>query len=215
MTAYGIDLGTTYSCIAKVDGDRQAVVLKNNLGKEVTPSVVYFEDKDLPVVGFKAKSSLEEHPDLVRSLIKREMGTAKRWTYHGQEYGPEEVSALILRKLAEAADEEPGDEGTEVVISVPAYFGIAAQEATRQAGVMAGLKVLGLIPEPVAAALYYHSTRQFDRPRNVFVYDLGGGTFDTTVIRLSASEVRVVCTDGDRKLGGADWDKKVRDFLLA
>jgi molecular chaperone DnaK len=214
MTVYGIDLGTTYSCIAKVGSDGKPVVLANADGQLTTPSVVYFEAEDQVHVGVKARLSREKYPDLVCAHPKRDMGTGRRWSFHGQKYSPEEVSALILRKLAEAPDDAGNEPVKDVVISVPAYFGIAEKQATRQAGAIAGLTVLDVVPEPVAAALYYHAGRPSDTPRNLFVYDLGGGTFDTTVIRISGDDVQVVCIGGERKLGGVDFDEKVKDFLL-
>ena len=220
MSAYGIDLGTTYSCVAHIDDSGKAVVLKNAVGEDTTPSVVYFESPDNVVVGRTAKDSALLEPDLVASLVKRHMGkTDVTWGYHGQAQTPESVSALILRELARAAGEQTGETVTDVVITVPAYFGLAEREATRRAGQMAGLTVLDVLAEPVAAALHYQSgigqsgTGQSGQ-RHILVYDLGGGTFDTTVIELSGDDVQVVCTDGDHQLGGADWDAKIMDYLL-
>jgi molecular chaperone DnaK len=215
MAAYGIDLGTTYSCVAKIDDTGRAVVLKNTAGEDTTPSVVYFETPRNVVVGRTAKDSAVLAPDLVASLVKRDMGNSDvRWEYHGEEHTPESVSALILRELARAAAEQSGEQVRDVVITVPAYFGLAEREATRRAGKMAGLEVLDLLAEPVAAALHYQALNDTGGTRHLLVYDLGGGTFDTTVIRLSGADVEVVCTDGDHKLGGADWDAKIIDFLV-
>jgi|HubBroStandDraft_1064217.scaffolds.fasta_scaffold06290_4 molecular chaperone DnaK len=216
MSAYGIDLGTTYSCVANIDDTGKAVVLKNAVGEDTTPSVVYFESPDNVVVGRAAKDSAILAPDLVASLVKRNMGENDvHWTYHGQDQTPESVSALILRELARAAGDQTHETVTDVVITVPAYFGLAEREATRRAGKMAGLNVLDVLAEPVAAALHYQANAPDQSgKRYILVYDLGGGTFDTTVIELSGDDVQVVCTDGDHRLGGADWDAKIMDFLL-
>src|ERR1022692_272983 len=215
MAVYGIDLGTTYSCVAQVDDTGRAVVLKNAVGEDTTPSVVYFESPDNVVVGRAAKDSALIAPNLVASLVKRDMGDRDvSWEFNGKQETPETVSALILRELARAAQEQAGDPVRDVVITVPAYFGLAEREATRRAGQMAGLEVLDVLAEPVAAALHYQDLNDTGETRHLLVYDLGGGTFDTTVIRLSGNDVEVVCTDGDHRLGGADWDAKIIDFLL-
>ena len=216
MTAFGIDLGTTYSCVARVDDTGRAVVLPNAVGEDTTPSVVYFESADQVVVGRAAKDSAILAPDLIAQLVKRDMGSDDvHWTYHGQRHTPESVSGIILRELARAASEASGEEVHDVVITVPAYFGLAEKEATRRAGQIAGLNVLDVLAEPVAAALHYQALNDTGADRYLLVYDLGGGTFDTTVIRLSGQDVQVVCTDGDHKLGGADWDTAIMEYLLA
>jgi molecular chaperone DnaK len=213
MATFGIDLGTTYSCIAHVDESGRATVIKNSLGEETTPSVVYFESADSVVVGKDAKNVARLYPDLVVSLIKREMGKGWGRTLHGKKHTPETVSALILRELAKSASEQVGEPVEDVVITVPAYFGVAEREATRNAGSIAGLNVLNVVPEPVAAALHYEALGS-GTDRTILVFDLGGGTFDTTVIKLVGDDIHVVCTDGDHHLGGADWDVKIADFLL-
>ncbi|MBB5959593.1 molecular chaperone DnaK (HSP70) [Saccharothrix tamanrassetensis] len=213
MATYGIDLGTTYSCVAHIDDVGRPAIAKNAIGEDTTPSVVFFETPDNVVVGRDAKSSAKISPNLVVSLIKREMGNQVSLTFHGQEHTPESISAFILRELARAAAEHTGEPVKDVVITVPAYFGVTQREATRNAGVIAGLNVIDIVPEPVAAALHYQALNTGE-DKTILVYDLGGGTFDTTVIRLSGSEVRVVCTDGDHHLGGADWDEKVANHLL-
>jgi molecular chaperone DnaK len=215
MTSYGIDLGTTYSCVAKIDDAGRAVVLKNAVGEDTTPSVVYFESPENVLVGRVAKDSALIAPDLVAQLVKREMGKSDvHWEYHGERHTPESVSALILRELAQAAAEQAGEQVRDVVITVPAYFGLAEREATRRAGQMAGLEVLDVLAEPVAAALHYQAMNDTRATRHLLVYDLGGGTFDTTVIRLSGDDVEVVCTDGDHRLGGADWDTQIMEYLV-
>ena len=153
-------------------------------------------------------------PDLVVELIKRQMGQDIHYSFHGQDYTPESISALILRELARAAQEETGGQVCDVVITVPAFFGVLEREATRKAGQIAGLNVLAVLDEPVAAALAYQTIENYAETRHLFIYDLGGGTFDATVIRLEGNDIQVVCTDGDHHLGGADWDSKIMDFLL-
>ncbi len=213
MTVYGIDLGTTNSSIATLDPDGRPVVFKVGQA-ELVPSVVYFEAEHKVVVGVKAKNAAEFFPGQVRSQVKRQMGSEASWEYHGQSFGAEKVSALILRKLAEEVAEQTSEKVGQVAITVPAYFGIAEKEATRRAGAMADLEVIDVVAEPVAAALYYHSLRRVAGTRRLLVYDLGGGTFDTTVICLEGNNVRVICTDGDKPLGGADWDEAVKGYLL-
>jgi len=213
MTTFGIDLGTTYSCISYCDDSGHAKVIRNANGDETTPSVVYFEDADNIVVGRYAKDVAKLYPESVVSLIKREMGKSWERKFHGRAHTPESVSAVILRKLAEYASAETGETVSDVVITVPAYFGVAEREATRRAGELAGLNVLNVIQEPIAAALHYEAELAA-REQNILVFDLGGGTFDTTVIRVAEGDVRAVCTDGDNELGGADWDEKLADFLM-
>ena len=217
MATYGIDLGTTYSCIAYVDTTGRPVVLKSAVGEDTTPSVVYFESPDNVVVGRQAKDSALLAPHLVVELIKRQMGEDVHYSFHGQDHTPESISALILRELANAAQQQTGDEVRDVVITVPAYFGLLEREATRKAGEIAGLNVLDVLAEPVAAALNYQALDEGEGqpgPRHIFIYDLGGGTFDTTVIRIDGDDIQVICTDGNHHLGGADWDSAIVDFLL-
>jgi molecular chaperone DnaK len=212
MTTFGIDLGTTYSCIAYVDKWGQATLIRNGFDEFTTPSVVYFESPENVLVGKEAKGLAKICPELVVSMIKREMGKDLELELHGEVHTPETISALILRELARYASEQTGQTVHDVVITVPAYFGEAEKLATRNAGRIAGLNVLNLVPEPVAAALHYDALSAGD-DRTILVFDLGGGTFDTTVIRLSGDAVTVVCTDGDHNLGGADWDRRIADFL--
>lgn len=215
MATYGIDLGTTQSCIAYVDHTGRAVILKNAIGEETTPSVVYFDSPENVVVGRQAKDTALLAPHLVSELVKRQMGEADvHYSFHGQDHTPESISALILRELARAAGEQTGEEVRDVVITVPAYFGLLEREATRKAGQIAGLNVLDVLAEPVAAALDYQALGKGTEARIILVYDLGGGTFDTTVIRVDGDDIHVICTAGDHHLGGADWDSKVIDFLL-
>ena len=214
MATYGIDLGTTNSCLAYLDKAFRPVVLKSFTDQDTTPSAVYFESAQRVVVGRQAQNSARLVPQQVRELVKRDMGQDVRYEYHGQQFTPESVSALILRGLVIPAHEQTGDVVEDVVITVPAYFGLREREATRRAGLIAGLNVLDVLPEPVAAALAYQAITDDPAPRHIFVYDLGGGTFDTTVMRLEGDDVHVVCVDGNFRLGGADWDQKIMDFLL-
>ena len=214
LRVFGIDLGTTYSAIAYVDESGRSTVCRNTDNLEIIPSVVYFENESNVVVGSVAKESAVTQPDRVVSLIKREMGTKAVFDFDGKTHTPESISALILKQLAQDATEYSGGEVAKVVITVPAYFGMLERDATKNAGKIAGLDVIGIVPEPVAAALHYEATTGA-QDKTVLVYDLGGGTFDTTVIRVSAAEIEVVCTDGDDRLGGADWDARLRDHLLA
>jgi molecular chaperone DnaK len=213
MATFGIDLGTTYSCIAYVDENDRASLIPNSLDEFTTPSVVYYESPGQVLVGRDAKGYAKLNPDLVVSLIKRSMGRDLVLPMHGEDQTPEMISALILRELARYATERTGLAVEDVVITVPAYFGEAEKKATRDAGRIAGLNVLNLVPEPVAAALHYEALGS-GQDRTILVFDLGGGTFDTTVIRLAGDAVTVVCTDGDHDLGGADWDRKIADLLL-
>lgn len=215
LRVFGIDLGTTYSAIAYVDEAGRPAVCRNVVdNSDTTPSVVFFENESNVVVGSVAKNSAINYPDRVVSLIKRQMGTEATFTFDGVNHTPESISALILKQLARDAAEHTNGEVSKVVITVPAYFGMLERNATKNAGKIAGLDVIGIVPEPVAAALHYEATTEADN-KTILVYDLGGGTFDTTVIRVAKDEIVVVCTDGDDHLGGADWDARLRDVLLA
>jgi molecular chaperone DnaK (HSP70) len=206
----GIDLGTTNSVVASIDDQGQVVILRNALGSEITPSAVFFE-RGGAVVGEEALQALTADPGGGVRVIKRHMGTEFPLLLGGQEHTPESISALILRQLAAAV---PGGIAAHprAVITVPAYFGLAEREATYQAGVIAGLEVLELLDEPVAAAAHYGLTTGGDR--TVLVYDLGGGTFDTTVLRVTGGAVTVLATDGHHSLGGADVDQRLLDLVL-
>ena len=213
---FGIDLGTTQSCIAYVDETGSPVIVKSALGEDTTSSAVFFESQQNVVVGRAAREEALLTPELVAQLVKRDMGTDAAYTFHGERHTPETVSALILRELARLAAGQTRNEVSDVVITVPAYFGIAEREATRRAGELAGLEVLDVLDEPVAAAVHYQATHGPARqPKHALVYDLGGGTFDTTVIRLEGDDITTVCTDGDDRLGGADWDAAIAGYLLS
>ncbi len=210
---YGIDLGTTYSCVAYVDDAGRPVVIPNLEGDNTTPSVVYFETADDITVGKEAKNLSKLYPDQVAAFVKQQIGKDDfSFLVHGRSYRAEEVSALVLRKLVQDAEHTVGPI-TDVVITVPAYFGAAEREATRQAGMIAGLNVRDIIPEPTAAAICYGVQQTTDQ--TVLVYDLGGGTFDVTVIKIADKRIDVVCTNGNHELGGKDWDARLVQFLAS
>jgi molecular chaperone DnaK len=215
MATYGIDLGTTYSCISRVDGETgHPVVIPNAAGGPTTPSVVHFQSAYKVQVGEDAKNAARTDPDHVVALIKRDMGRKNvQLNFHGLPYTPESVSALILKDLVKSVSETTGETVERVVITVPAYFGVAERQATRVAGEIAGLDVINVIEEPVAAAMYYGMVTPGVN-KTILVYDLGGGTFDTTVIQLVDGDVTVVCTDGSHSLGGADWDEAIATYLF-
>lgn len=207
---FGIDLGTTYSCIAYVDEAGKAVTINNNEGDKTTPSVVYFETEENVCVGKVAKENAELEPEKVVAFVKRFMGKdGFSYPYNGRNLTPEEVSAYTLRKVVEDAEKNLGEEVKNVVITHPAYFGMNEKEATKRAGEIAGLNVLSLIPEPVAAAYTYGCMTEENNGKVILVYDLGGGTFDVTMIHISESEIEVICTGGDDNLGGFNWDQKL------
>jgi molecular chaperone DnaK len=215
----GIDLGTTYSCVAHLDEFGKPVALPNEMGEYTTPSVVYFEGA-AAVVGKSAKNELNRDPDRVVRLIKRHMGEPDFFVeIEGRRLYPSQISSLILNSLVNdalvALDVAAPADGllADVVITVPAYFGGAEREETRKAGELARLNVLSIINEPTAAAIAYGLLNQDDE-RTVLVYDLGGGTFDVTIITVSQALIKAVATGGDRALGGADWDARLVDFFL-
>lgn len=210
-TVYGIDLGTTYSCIAVVDEFGKPVVIKNYAGENITPSVVQFDGANR-VVGTEAKNVAQTFHDTTVEMVKRWMGDPNwRFAYEGVDYRPEEVSSYILRKLVSDAEQSLGTKITDVVITCPAYFTINQREATVAAGKIAGLNVRGVINEPTAAAIAY-GVKQ-DKDLVAFVYDLGGGTFDVTMIAIKSGEIEVIATGGDHELGGRDWDVMVVNYL--
>jgi molecular chaperone DnaK len=200
----GIDLGTTNSVVATIDADGEVVVLSNAVGEDTTPSVVYFESAADVVVGEEARRLAELDPENGINLIKRQMGTDFPLSVRGLPQTPESISALILRSLVGQA---PSAEAPRAVITVPAYFGTREREATAQAGRIAGIEVLELVDEPVAAAIHHGLVKPGNR--TVLVYDLGGGTFDTTVLNVADGHVGVVATDGHSRLGGADIDQRL------
>jgi len=224
MSTYGIDLGTTYSCIARLDANGNPEVIRNNEDDSNTvASVVFFENANNVVVGQAAKENIETDGDRVVQFVKREIGKPDNRVYEfdGKTYTPVEISALILTRLKNLVEGQ-GGKIEDVVITVPAYFGLEERSATKQAGELAGLNVLSLINEPTAAALSY-CARQFQEDRTILVYDLGGGTFDVTVVKMSMSKndsgkdvqkINVLATGGDDRLGGKDWDDRLFDHIL-
>ncbi|MDO5751029.1 MAG: Hsp70 family protein [Rothia sp. (in: high G+C Gram-positive bacteria)] len=214
--AVGIDLGTTNSAVAVLRPNGKPEILKNREGSSTTPSVVLFQDfgaGDEPLIGEQAKRSAEQSPDDVVQYVKRYMGDPT-WRFDAQSgarYSSEEVSALILKRLKEDAELALGAPVTDAVITVPAYFDDARRTATRHAGEIAGLKVLRVINEPTAAALSYGVDTKTNG--NVMVYDLGGGTFDVTILSIHGNEFTVAATDGDRNLGGFDFDNALMKYL--
>lgn len=213
--AVGIDLGTTYSCVAYVGRDGRPQVFLNSEGERTTPSVVWFDD-DRIVVGDEAKQEASMSPGEVCTFIKREMGSENyRFSCSKGSYRPEQVSACILRKLVNDASERLGQEIQDVVITCPAYFSHQEREATKAAGEIAGLNVLEILNEPTAAAMAYGLTQNHHaEERNILVYDLGGGTFDVTIINVSPKGLNVVCTDGNHHLGGKNWDEVMQGMLV-
>ena len=210
---FGIDLGTTYSCIAYVDETGRAVVIKNLDGTDTTPSVVNFASPTEVVVGQVAKDNAVIDTHNTSSLVKTLIGKSDvAGSYNGEDKSPEEVSAYILRKVTSDASSMIGSEVMDVVITCPAYFGAAERTATKNAGIIAGLNVLEIISEPTAAALYYGCTKEHD-DKTVLVYDLGGGTFDVTIMNISSDKIKVVCSVGNPELGGKDWDEVLMRYL--
>lgn len=212
---FGIDLGTTYSCIAYVDENGVATVVNNMEGTNTTPSVVNFASPTQVVVGQVAKENAVIDPQNTIALVKTLMGkTNFAINYNGEDLSPEVVSSYILRKMVEDAAKMLDVEIKDVVITCPAYFGTAEREATKNAGIIAGLNVMEVISEPTAAALYYGCSREQEE-KTVLVYDLGGGTFDVTVLHIAAGKIDVVCSDGNHDLGGKNWDNEVMNYLAA
>ena len=208
--AVGIDLGTTNSVVAVLEGGEPAVVA-NAEGNRTKPSIVAFKGSEV-LVGELAKRQAITNPDNTMRSIKREIGTSWKETFEGKEYTPQEISARILQKLKTDAEAYLGEDVTEAVITVPAYFNDAERQATKEAGKIAGLNVLRIINEPTAASLAYGLENSEDQ--KILVYDLGGGTFDVSVLEISEGVFEVKSTAGDSKLGGDDWDQKVMDWLV-
>ena len=207
----GIDLGTTNSCVAVYDGG-EAKVITNPEGMRTTPSVVAFKNGDI-IVGQKAKNQMVTNKDTISS-IKRKMGTSEKVSANGKEYSPEEISAMILGDLKKTAEAYLGETVNKAVITVPAYFNDAQRQATKNAGKIAGLEVERIINEPTAAALAYGLDKQ-DKNQTVLVYDLGGGTFDVSILELGDGVFEVKSTSGNNHLGGDDFDERVMDYIVS
>ena len=208
----GIDLGTTNSCVAVMEGG-EAVVIANAEGNRTTPSVVAFSKDGERMVGQVAKRQAITNPDRTISSIKREMGSNYKVNIDGKAYTPQEISAMILQKLKADAEAYLGQPVTEAVITVPAYFTDAQRQATKDAGKIAGLDVKRIINEPTAAALAYGVDKETDQ--KIMVYDLGGGTFDVSVLEVGDGVIEVLATAGNNRLGGDDFDKAVMDWMAA
>ena len=208
----GIDLGTTNSCVAVMEGGQPTVIV-NSEGTRTTPSVVAFTKKGERLVGEPAKRQAVTNPERTVSSIKREMGSGYKVKIDKKNYSPQEISAFILMKLKKDAEDYLGQRVTEAVITVPAYFSDAQRQATKDAGRIAGLKVERIINEPTAAALAYGLDN--GEAQKILVYDLGGGTFDVSVIEIGDKVIEVLATSGDNHLGGDDFDKRLSDYIVS
>lgn len=205
--AVGIDLGTTFSAVAHIDSYGKPQIIPNSESERITPSVILFEDESV-IVGTTARTNAVAEPERIVDFVKREMGKPKEQfqrEFNGKSYSAEELSALILMKLKVDAEKYLKEEITDAVITVPAYFNDAERTATITAGQLAGLNVLQIINEPTAAALAY-GLDKLDEDQTVFVFDLGGGTFDVTIMRIEGHKIEMLATNGDHRLGGKDWD---------
>ena len=208
--AVGIDLGTTNSVVAVLEGG-EPTVIANAEGNRTTPSIVAFKSEEV-LVGELAKRQAITNPDNTVRSIKRHIGTNWKQNFEGKDYTPQEISARILQKLKRDAESYLGDDVTDAVITVPAYFNDAERQATKEAGQIAGLNVLRIINEPTAASLSYGLENNEDQ--KILVFDLGGGTFDVSILEISEGVFEVKSTSGDSKLGGDDWDQRVMDWLI-
>ncbi len=206
----GIDLGTTNSCVAVMEGG-EATVIPNAEGGRTTASVVAFAKDNERLVGPVAKRQAITNPDKTIISIKRDMGSDKKVSIDGKDYSPQEISAMILQKLKSDAENYLGEKVTQAVITVPAYFSDSQRQATKDAGKIAGLEVLRIINEPTAAALAYGLDK--DNEQKIMVYDLGGGTFDVSILEIGDGVFEVLATSGNNKLGGDDFDQKIIDYL--
>ena len=207
----GIDLGTANSCVSVMEGG-EAKVIVNADGGRTTPSVVAFKGDEIQV-GDVAKRQAAANPNTISS-IKRHMGESYKVDVNGKKYTPQEISAMILQNLKKTAENYLGQKVTQAVITVPAYFNDAQRQATKDAGKIAGLEVLRIINEPTAAALAYGIDKT-DKEQTVLVFDLGGGTFDVSILSLADGTFEVIATAGDNKLGGDDFDQKIVDWLAS
>ena len=208
----GIDLGTTNSCVAVMEGG-EPTVIPNPEGARTTPSVVAFTKDGERLVGQVAKRQAITNPDKTISSIKRDMGTDRKVDIDGKKYTPQEISAMILQKLKSDAEAYLGEKVTEAVITVPAYFTDSQRQATKDAGQIAGLTVKRIINEPTAAALSYGIDKEEDQ--KIMVYDLGGGTFDVSIIEMGDGVTEVLATAGNNHLGGDDFDQRIIDWMTS
>src|SRR3954471_16334005 len=213
MSIVGIDLGTTNSLVAHMEGDRPQII-PNRSGKHLTPSVVGLDRSGALHVGETAKNQLVSMPERTVAEVKRLMGSGEKVRLVDRTYAPQEISALVLKSLKEDAEQKLGGQVEEAVITVPAYFTDAQRQATKDAGELAGFKVERILNEPTAAALAY-GVDHLDREQFVLVYDLGGGTFDVSVLEMFEGVLDVKASAGNNRLGGGDFDRTIADFLAA
>ena len=209
----GIDLGTTNSCVAVMEGG-EPTVIANAEGGRTTPSVVAFKKDGEILVGQVAKRQAVANPDHTVISIKREMGSDYRVNVDNKKYSPQEISSMILKKLKADAESYLGEKVNQAVITVPAYFNDSQRQATKDAGKIAGLDVLRIINEPTAAALAYGLDKGENKNQKILVYDLGGGTFDISLMEIGDGVFEVLATGGDTKLGGDDFDQAIIDLLV-
>ena len=208
----GIDLGTTNSCVAVMEGG-QPTVITNSEGERTTPSIVAFTNSGERLVGETAKRQAVTNVDGTVISIKRHMGEDYKFSYDDKKFSPQEISAMILQKLKKDAESYLGESVTEAVITVPAYFTDSQRQATKDAGKIAGLDVKRIINEPTAAALAYGLDNE--KEQKIMVYDLGGGTFDVSIIDIGDGVIEVLATSGNNHLGGDDFDQRVMDYLVS
>lgn len=208
----GIDLGTTNSCVAVMEGG-EPVVIPNAEGNRTTPSVVAFSKNGERLVGQIAKRQAVTNPDNTVISIKRDMGTNRKVKIEGDEFSPQEISAMILQKLKADAENYLGQQVTQAVITVPAYFSDSQRQATKDAGKIAGLEVLRIINEPTAAALAFGMDKE-DQDQKIMIYDLGGGTFDVSILDIGDGVFEVLATNGNTRLGGDDFDERIINYLV-
>lgn len=212
-TTIGIDLGTTFSCVATIDEHGKPIVLKNEDGNPIMPSVIAFERDGNVIVGDEAKSIQSLGDADVASFFKREMGNPDFYlTFHDKQYSPTDLSAYVLARLKADAEKALGKAVAKAVITCPAYFNAIQREEVKKAGKLAGLDVLRVINEPTAAAIAFGI--KYEKEQTLLVYDLGGGTFDVTLMKITADEILVLATDGNHQLGGKDWDDTLREYTV-
>src|ERR1700710_951282 len=212
--AVGIDLGTTFCAIAHIDAYGKPQIIPNAESERITPSVIIFDGTNA-IVGTMAKQNAVAEPEKIVDFVKREMGKSKAQfhrDFNGKIYSAEELAALIIKKLKNDAEKYLGEPVTDAVITVPAYFNDAERTATLHAGQLSGLNVLQVINEPTAAALAY-GLDKLDSDQTVFVFDLGGGTFDVTIMKIETHHIRMMASNGDHRLGGKDWDDIIVNWV--
>ncbi len=211
----GIDLGTTFSAVSYIDKNGNAQIIPNRDGENITPSTVLFDDEEV-IVGKQAKKSAFLHPTNYESFVKRHMGERDYQfvSENGEKYSAEAISAIIIKKLKADAEANLGDTIDGAVITVPAFFSDVQRTSTMDAAKMAGINTLAIINEPTAAALAYGISKGSSEPKTVLVYDLGGGTFDVTIIKFTENEIEPLATDGNRQLGGFDFDNKIVEYVI-